>query len=102
MPELNSPLYNCTKDLVSNASSTWVGIAVGAAIGLAITWWIYNRQKKISDKQDIGLRHIEDLEKSHERILKSIEELQKHQERILSQILSLDKNIDLVLENKDT
>lgn len=66
VPELNSPLYNFTKDLVSNASSTWIGIAVGAAIGLAITWWIYNRQKKISDKQDIGLRRIEDLGKSHE------------------------------------
>ena len=41
---------------ISNASSMWVGIAVGAGIGSGITWWIYNRQKKTSDKQDEVLR----------------------------------------------
>ena len=31
------------KDDMTNASSTYLGIAVGAAIGIAISWWIYNR-----------------------------------------------------------
>ena len=30
----------------------WVGIPIGALIGLVITWWVYYRQKKISDKQE--------------------------------------------------
>jgi hypothetical protein len=30
------------KDM-SNASSTWIGLAAGAAIGGVISWWIYNR-----------------------------------------------------------
>ncbi|MDQ5870066.1 MAG: hypothetical protein M3530_10145 [Thermoproteota archaeon] len=97
LPEITNDCIDMT-----NASSTYLSILVGAIIGLAITWWIYNRQKKISDKQDVGLRHIKDLEESHERILKSIEGFQKHQERILNQILSLDKKIDSAIENKHT
>lgn len=97
LPEITNDCIDMT-----NSSSTYLSILVGAIIGLAITWWIYNRQKKISDKQDVGQRHIKDLEESHERILKSIEGFQKHQERILNQILSLDKKIDCAIENNDT
>ena len=39
---------DCTKDAdISNAASTWVGLAAGIIIGAIITWWVYNRQKKL-------------------------------------------------------
>jgi uncharacterized membrane protein len=47
MPEI-------TKDCVdmTNASSTYLSIALGAIVGAVISWWIYNMQKKTSVKQD--------------------------------------------------
>ena len=69
----------CDKGDISNTWSTWVGIIIGGAIGAAITWWIYYRQKRLEEK--------------HDSILKSIE-------LILNQILVLDKKIDSILENK--
>lgn len=92
---------DCTLEAdMSNASSTWIGILIGAVIGLGITYWIYDRQKKTSDKQDTILRSIKDFEESHDKILKSMEELQKHQEEVLNQVLNLDKKIDSVIEKK--
>jgi len=44
LPEITNDCIDMT-----NASSTYLSILVGAIIGLAITWWIYNRQKKISE-----------------------------------------------------
>jgi len=86
---------------MTNASSTYLGIVGGAIIGLIVAWWVYNRQKKTSDKQDEGLRHIRELQESHEKTLESIRQLQNHQEKILNQILDLDKKIDSILEKKD-
>ncbi len=96
LPELAN---NCVD--MTNSSSTYLGIAAGAAIGGIITWWIYNRQKKTSDKQDITLRRVEELEEDNERILKKIEEYEKHNERLLSSILNLEKKIDSLIENKN-
>ena len=79
--------YECSKDFdMSNAASTWVGLIAGVLIGGAITWWIYNRQKKTSNKQDEVLKHIEELEERHETILEKI--------------LALDEKIDSILEKK--
>ena len=83
----------CDKADISNAWSTWVGIIIGAAIGGAITWWIYYRQKKTSEKQEHIIRRIKRLEEKHDSMLKSIEV-------VLNQILILDKKIDSILENK--
>lgn len=69
---------------MSNAASTWVGLIVGVLIGVVISWWIYNRQKKTTIEQDKVLKHIEELEKKHENILQNI--------------LALDEKIDYILE----
>jgi Na+/glutamate symporter len=100
-------IWGCMQELtidchdMTNASSTYLGIVGGAIIGLIVAWWVYNRQKKTSDKQDEGLRHIRELQESHEKTLESIRQLQNHQEKILNQILDLDKKIDSILEKKD-
>lgn len=100
-------VWGCMKELtmdcedMTNASSTYLGIIAGAIIGLIVAWWIYNRQRKTSDKQDEGLRHIKELEESNEMTLESIQQLQNRQEKILNQILDLDKKIDSIVENKD-
>ena len=52
---------------------------MGGIIGAIISWWIYNRQKRTSEKQDEGLRRIKELEERHEVILESIEQFEKNQ-----------------------
>ena len=87
LPELNSSVYNCTKDVdISNAASMWVGIAIGALIGLVITWWVYYRQKKISDKQEKVLARMYDLTTTHQVIL--------------NKIFSLEEKMDAMIERK--
>ena len=82
----------CDKGDISNAWSTWVGIIIGGAIGAAITWWIYYRQKKTSEKQEQIIKRIRYLEERHDSILKSIE-------AILNQLLILGKKIDSIIED---
>ena len=93
MPELSKECMDMT-----NASSTYLSIALGAIIGAVISWWIYNMQKKTSVKQDETLRRINDVEQSHDRLLKSIQQFQRHQEKLLSEILNLDQKIDSIIE----
>ena len=69
---------------ITNASSTYLGIIIGAIIGAIISWWIFNRQKKTSDKQDYTLNRIEQLE--------------KYNERLLEKILDVNRKIDALLE----
>jgi Na+/glutamate symporter len=45
---------------MTNASSTYLGVIIGAILGGIISWWIYNRQQKTADKQDDLLSHIKD------------------------------------------
>jgi uncharacterized membrane protein len=93
MPELTK---NCVD--MTNASSTYPSLGLGAIIGAVISWWIYNMQKKTSMKQDETLRRINQLEESHDKVLKSIQYFQQHQEKLLSKILSLDKKIDAIVD----
>jgi len=58
MPEITKHCVDMT-----NASSTYLSIAVGAVIGAVISWGIYNTQKKTSNKQDETLKLINALEK---------------------------------------
>ncbi len=95
MPELTKDCLDMT-----NASSTYLGIAIGVVIGVVISWWIYHAQKKTSEKQDEVQRRIKELGESHEKMLESIEVFQKHHEKVLNEILSLDKKIDSIIEKK--
>jgi hypothetical protein len=98
-------LWGCipeiTRDCVdmTNASSTYLGIALGAIVGGLISWWVYKIQKKNTAKQDETLQRINDLEESHDRVLKSIQHFQQHQEGILKKVLSLEGKIDAMIES---
>ena len=96
IPEITS---NCID--MTNAGSTYLGIIGGAIIGAIITWWVYNRQQKTSEKQDNLLGHIKDLEENNELILKRVEYYQEKHEKLLKSLLSLEKKIDSVLENNE-
>jgi hypothetical protein len=104
MPELGK---NCVD--MTNASSTYLSIVIGMVVGAAISWWIYHRQKKISEKQDEVQRHIEQLGESHKKVLESHEKMletisgiEKHHENVLNEILGLNKKIDSVIEKMTT
>ena len=85
-------LWGCIPELspscidMTNSSSTFLGIVVGALIGAIGSWWVFNRQKKTSDKQDYTLNRIEQLE--------------SYNEKLLEKILDLNKKIDSLLEDK--
>jgi hypothetical protein len=93
---------NC-KDM-SNASSTYIGLAAGAAIGGVISWWIYNRQNKISRTQDHILHHIEEIERKNGEILTHLESYAKHHALALNKILLIDETIQALnkkIESKE-
>ena len=93
---------NC-KDM-SNASSTYIGLAAGAAIGGVISWWIYNRQNKISRTQDHILHHIEEIERKNGEILTHLESYAKHHALVLNKILLIDETIQALnkkIESKE-
>ncbi|MDW0154415.1 MAG: hypothetical protein QOK68_07400 [Nitrososphaeraceae archaeon] len=93
MPELSR---NCMD--MTNSSSTYLGIIAGAIIGGIISWWIFNRQKKTSDKQDYTLNRIEQLENYNEKLLEKIKVLEEKNEKLLEEIFDLNKKIDSLLE----
>lgn len=88
IPELTKDCQDMT-----NASSTYLGIIIGAAIGAAVSWWIYNRQQKTSDRQDHLIARIKDLEETHNRLLKKIEKIDEGNDAALKKILELDSKI---------
>jgi uncharacterized membrane-anchored protein YhcB (DUF1043 family) len=85
---------------MTNASSTYLSIAIGAVVGMFISWLVYALQKKSTVKQDENLKRLKELDERHDNILNLIQHFQKHQEKLLEQILSLDKKIDSVIERK--
>ncbi len=89
-------LYPNCMDM-TNSSSTYLGIISGAIIGVLISWWIFNRQKKTSDKQDYTLSRIEQLENINEKLLEKIKRVKEHNEKLLEKILDLNKKIDSLL-----
>ena len=93
LPELSRDCMDMT-----NSSSTYLGIIAGAIIGAIISWWIFNRQKKTSDKQDYTLNRIEQLENYNEKLLEKIKVLEEKNEKLLEKIFDLNKKIDSLLE----
>jgi uncharacterized membrane protein YgaE (UPF0421/DUF939 family) len=95
-------LWGCVPEItrgcidMTNASSTYLSLALGAFVGGLISWWVFKIQKKTTAKQDEMLRRIDDLEESHDIVLKSIQNFQQHQEKLLNNILSLEDKIDAV------
>ncbi len=57
-----------TKDYIdmTNASSTYISIVLGAVVGAVISWLVYNLQKKTSIKQDETLRRINRIEEKRQ------------------------------------
>jgi Na+/glutamate symporter len=92
IPELSPTCLDMT-----NASSTYLGIIIGAIIGGIISWWIFNRQKKTSDKQDYTLNRIEQLEKYNEKLLQKINQVEERHEKLLQKILDLNRKIDSLI-----
>ena len=78
IPEL---FPNCMD--MTNASSTYLGIIIGTIIGGIVSWLIFNREKKTSDKQDYTLNRIEHLEKYNEKLLEKILELNRKIDSLL-------------------
>ena len=89
IPELSSGCVDMT-----NASSTYLGVVVGALIGVIISWWIYYRQKKTSEKQDEVIKKIADLEELHLALLKKIEKIDKQHEKTIASILAIEKRLE--------
>ena len=95
MPELSSDCVDMT-----NASSTYLGIVVGAIIGGLITWWVYYKQNQTSKKQDELLNKIADLEKMHIKTLERIEEIDKNHDETLRSILKVEQKVEDIIEGK--
>ena len=94
IPELAK---GCTD--MTNSSSTFLGIVVGAAIGAVITWWVYNRQNKTSLKQDHVLERVNELAQKNTHILMHLETFAKHHDELLNKIVLLNENM-LELDKK--
>ena len=88
VPELGSGCQDMT-----NSSSTYLSILIGAIIGALISWWIYNRQKKTSQLQDSLLEKIRELNERHDDMLKKIQQIERHNQTTLEAILSLEKKL---------
>ncbi len=99
--------WGCTPEItkgcidMTNASSTYLSIAIGAVVGLLISWLVYALQKKSTIKQDENLKRLKELDERHDTILEMVQDFQKHQENLLQQILSLDEKIESVVEKKN-
>jgi predicted RNase H-like nuclease (RuvC/YqgF family) len=98
-----------TKDCIdmTNTSSTYLSIIIGAAIGVVISWWIYDRQKKTSVQQDYILQRVRDLEQKNTNVLMNLENFAERHDELLNRlillnenILELDKKIQSLMENK--
>ena len=96
VPELSK---NCLD--MTNASSTYLGIAGGAIIGAIVSWWIYNRQKSTSSQQDHILGKIKDLEENHSDILKKLEDFDDKHESSFDAIQEINKKIDTLLRKSE-
>jgi hypothetical protein len=72
--------WGCTPEItkgcidMTNASSTYLSIAIGAVVGALISWLVYALQKKSAVKQDENLKKLKELDERHDTILKLIQD----------------------------
>lgn len=95
IPELTN---NCLD--MTNASSTYLSIMVGAGIGGFISWLVYTRQKKTSERQEFTLERIREIDERHDKLLEQIERLEEHNKKALDAILNLEKQIAGLVKSK--
>lgn len=99
-------IWGCVQELtadcldMTNASSTYLSVLVGAVIGGIVSWLVYSRQKRTAEKQDLTLEKIKELNLRHDKILKTIEAIEEHNQKTLDKVLGLEKQISEVFENK--
>ena len=99
--------WGCTPEItkgcidMTNASSTYLSIGIGAVVGALISWLVYALQKRSTIKQDENLKRLRELDERHDNILNLIQHFQKHQEKLLEQILGMEKKIDSLIERKN-
>lgn len=97
VPELTQ---NCQD--MTNASSAYLGIAVGSVIGGLISWLIYSRQAHTSVMQNHTLEQIRALSDHQEKILKRLDDSDKRHDRMLKTILEIDKRINTIIGNRES
>lgn len=96
MPEIAQECMDMT-----NASSTYFSILIGAVIGGIISWLIYDRQKKIAAKQDATLESIKELNERHENILNTIKRIEEHNKNTLDRIFNLEKQLAQLIKGNN-
>ena len=96
IPEVTTDCLDMT-----NASSAYLGILIGAIIGGLVSWLVYNRQKKTTEKQDLTLESIKKLNERHDKILKTIESIEEHNRSTLEKVLNLEKQITTLVKRRN-
>ena len=96
IPEVTTDCLDMT-----NASSAYLSILIGAIIGGLISWLVYNRQNRTAEKQDFTLERIKELNERHDKLLKSIESIEEHNESTLEKILNLEKQITALVKKRN-
>jgi hypothetical protein len=96
VPELSK---NCID--MTNASSTYLGIIGGAITGGVVSWWIYNRQNRTSEKQDHILSRIESLEENHSDILRKLADFDDRHETAFEAMQELNRKMDILLKKHE-
>ncbi len=93
LPEIANDCQDMT-----NSSSTYFSILIGAIIGALISWWIYNRQKKTSELQDETLEKIRQLNERHDEVLRRIQGIEQHHQSMLEAILKLEMRLEHMIK----
>jgi Na+/glutamate symporter len=96
IPELASDCQDMT-----NTSSTYFSLLIGAIVGGIVSWWIFKRQKITSEKQDIAIRRIEMLNENHQKLLKRMEQIEQNHQKTLNAIYELNKKMERSAEARD-
>jgi uncharacterized membrane-anchored protein YhcB (DUF1043 family) len=107
-------IWGCVPELakecidMTNTSGTYLSIIIGAVIGVVISWWIYNRQKKTSVQQDDILQRVRDLEQKNTQVLMKLENFAERHDELLNRLImtnenifELDKKIQSLIENNN-
>jgi uncharacterized membrane protein YgaE (UPF0421/DUF939 family) len=109
IPEISTDYQDMT-----NSSSAYLGIIIGAIIGGLISWLIYNRQytadkqdntlesiKKLNEFQDKTLESIKGIDENHDKLLKRLDDSDKRDDKMLNSIVNIGKRIEYLVERQD-